>query len=234
MLLFPLGSGPLSAPHPRLYCTALRYRPGRSTSGPICWHLAPASPPLHWSPVYINCPNLSAKAHSDCYHVMLCERWGMPTYLWRRAERQRGQKKRGQAGLGEKKKGKWLENDMRNRDHMTGGGRDGTAVETAREMCKKCCFDGLVKTGAVPSRDNWDSPDRDVIELHGPSGLLRSRFEVCRPTRPPQWKVCPHFASQTVPIQGLFLFSREKSLEVISCLWESWSFEFVTVRQVEI
>lgn len=29
------------------------------------------------------CPNLSAKAHSDCYHVMLCEGCWDASYLWR-------------------------------------------------------------------------------------------------------------------------------------------------------
>lgn len=97
MLLFPPGSSPFKL-YTSGYTVTDCVRLGRSTSGPICWHLAPASPPLHRSPVDINCPNLSAKAHSDCYHVTLCERWGIPTYLWGQAESRAG-------GMGENKKG---------------------------------------------------------------------------------------------------------------------------------
>lgn len=96
-LLFPPGSSPFKL-YTSGYTVTDCVRLGRSTSGPICWHLAPASPPLHRSPVDINCPNLSAKAHSDCYHVTLCERWGIPTYLWGQAESRAG-------GMGENKKG---------------------------------------------------------------------------------------------------------------------------------
>lgn len=88
-LLFPPGSSPFKL-YTSGYTVTDCVRLGRSTSGPICWHLAPASPPLHRSPVDINCPNLSAKAHSDCYHVTLCERWGIPTYLWGQAESRAG------------------------------------------------------------------------------------------------------------------------------------------------
>lgn len=52
-------------------------------------------------------------------------------------------------------RGKWLENDKMNRDHMTGSGRDEKNGQRLRQLMKcvksdPCGFDGLVTTGALP------------------------------------------------------------------------------------
>lgn len=142
---------------------------------------------------------------------MLCERWGMPTYLWRRTQRKsrgRAQKKRGQAGLEKKKvlgrKGKWLENDMKNRDHVTGWGRDGKTRQPLRRLmkCVKCGLMVLWRQGPFPAEitKTGMSPDWDIIKLHCPPGLFRSRFNVCGPTKPPSEKDIPlfHFGSYQI------------------------------------
>lgn len=60
---------------------------------------------------------------------------------------------------------------------MTGWGRDGEHGQRGRATSDPCGFDGLLTTAppAPPPREKTESamsPDRDVIGLHGPPGLL--------------------------------------------------------------